>query len=293
MPPVTDSSAEPAGQPAVNDYDSFAEAYSAGNEVNLINAYYERPAILDLAGDVAGRRILDAGCGSGPLSAALRDRGAIVTGFDSSAEMLELARRRLGPDADLRVADLGRPAAVPRRRLRRRHRVPGAALPGGLDGAAGRAAARAAARRPADRVRRPSLRWPPAGPSRRRLLRDLPWSTEYESTAAAHADGLAPAAARDDQRLHRGRLPDSRHRRTAPRAGHPPRAAPRLDRGRAPGASCASCSSSWRPTNCRAPRAGLTTTTRSADGPATTAPSSGNCSPSPGESRFHPAERFK
>ena len=85
-----------------NDYDSFAEAYSAMNEASLINAHYERPALLDLAGDVAGRRILDAGCGSGPLFAALRDRGAVVTGFDSSAGMLELARRRLGDDADLR-----------------------------------------------------------------------------------------------------------------------------------------------------------------------------------------------
>jgi trans-aconitate methyltransferase len=63
-------------------------------------------ATLALAGDVAGRRILDAGCGSGPLFAALRDRGAIVTGFDKSAGMLELARRRLGDGADLRVADL-------------------------------------------------------------------------------------------------------------------------------------------------------------------------------------------
>jgi len=92
-----------------NDYDSFAEAYSAQNESSLINGYYCRPAVVDLAGDVAGRRILDAGCGSGPVSAALRDRGAIVTGFDSSAGMLELARRRLGPDADLHVADLGGP----------------------------------------------------------------------------------------------------------------------------------------------------------------------------------------
>ncbi|HEX4090807.1 MAG TPA: methyltransferase domain-containing protein [Trebonia sp.] len=113
MPPVTRSSAESASQAAANDYDSFAEAYSAENEVNLHNAYYERPAMLALAGDVAGRRILDAGCGSGPLSAALRDRGAIVTGFDSSAGMLELARRRLGGDADLRVADLASPLPYP------------------------------------------------------------------------------------------------------------------------------------------------------------------------------------
>jgi SAM-dependent methyltransferase len=102
-----------ASNAVVNDYDSFAEAYSAENETSLINAYYARPAILALAGDVAGRRILDAGCGSGPLSAALRDRGATVTGFDSSAGMVELARRRLGDGADLQVADLDRPLPYP------------------------------------------------------------------------------------------------------------------------------------------------------------------------------------
>jgi SAM-dependent methyltransferase len=103
----------PTDHPRVNDYDGIAEAYSAGNEANLVNAYYERPAMLALAGDVAGRRILDAGCGSGPLFAALRDRGAIVTGIDKSTGMLELARRRLGADADLRVADLAGPLPFP------------------------------------------------------------------------------------------------------------------------------------------------------------------------------------
>jgi SAM-dependent methyltransferase len=106
-------SAVSADPSRVNDYDSFAEAYSAETEANLINGYYARPAILDLAGDVAGRRILDAGCGSGPVMAALRDRGAIVTGFDKSAGMLELARRRLGGDADLQVAELGSPLPFP------------------------------------------------------------------------------------------------------------------------------------------------------------------------------------
>jgi ubiquinone/menaquinone biosynthesis C-methylase UbiE len=50
-----------------NDYDGFAEAYATETESNLLNGYYARPAILDLAGDVAGRRILDVGCGVGPL----------------------------------------------------------------------------------------------------------------------------------------------------------------------------------------------------------------------------------
>ena len=109
----TSPSAVSADPPRINDYDGIAEAYSAENEANLVNAYYERPAMLALAGDVAGRRILDAGCGAGPLFAALRDRGAIVSGFDRSAGMIELARRRLGDDADLQVADLGRPLPFP------------------------------------------------------------------------------------------------------------------------------------------------------------------------------------
>src|SRR6202046_5691812 len=106
-------SADPADLSEINDYDSFAEAYAAETEANLINGYYTRPAMLALAGDVAGRRILDAGCGEGPLFAALRDRGALVTGIDKSAGMLGLARRRLGDDADLQVAELGRPLPFP------------------------------------------------------------------------------------------------------------------------------------------------------------------------------------
>jgi SAM-dependent methyltransferase len=92
-----------------NDYDRFAEAYALENETSLTNAYQERPATLALAGDVSGRKILDAGCGSGPLFAALRDRGARVTGIDASRALLEIARTRLGGDADLQFADLTGP----------------------------------------------------------------------------------------------------------------------------------------------------------------------------------------
>ena len=113
MTPVPENRALPADPVRPNDYDGFAEAYTAENETSLMNAYYERPATLALAGDVAGRRILDAGCGSGPLFAALRDRGATVTGIDLSAGMLEQARRRLGPDANLQVADLAEPLPFP------------------------------------------------------------------------------------------------------------------------------------------------------------------------------------
>ncbi len=105
MPSVSASSSDA--------YNTFAEAYSAHSETSLINGYYMHPAIVNLAGDVAGRRILDAGCGSGPIAATLRDRGATVTGFDSSAGMLELARLRLGADADLHLTDLADPLPFP------------------------------------------------------------------------------------------------------------------------------------------------------------------------------------
>ncbi len=91
------------------NYDNFAEAYSTENETSLINGFYERPAMLNLAGDVGGRQILDAGCGSGPLAKALSDRGATITGFDSSEAMIGLARKRLGEETELLVADLGQP----------------------------------------------------------------------------------------------------------------------------------------------------------------------------------------
>jgi SAM-dependent methyltransferase len=99
MPRVPEEDALATAPSLVNDYDSLAEAYTAENETSLMNAYYERPATLALAGDVTGRRILD--------------RGATVTGFDGSAGMLEEARRRLGADADLQVADLADPLPFP------------------------------------------------------------------------------------------------------------------------------------------------------------------------------------
>jgi SAM-dependent methyltransferase len=56
-----------------------------------------------LLGDVAGREVLDFGCGSGENSLLLARRGARVTGVDISTALLSLASRRLAlnglPDA--------------------------------------------------------------------------------------------------------------------------------------------------------------------------------------------------
>ena len=102
------------GRPiAANDYDAFAAAYDADNERNAWNAYYERPAILKLAGNIAGLEVLDAGCGGGLHAQALVAGGATVTGFDSSQAMLAIARRRLGAEARLVDADLAEPLPFP------------------------------------------------------------------------------------------------------------------------------------------------------------------------------------
>lgn len=94
---------------ATPDYDSLAATYAAANDTGLFNAWYATPEMVRLAGDVRSKRVLDAGCGHGPLMLSLRDRGAEVAGFDLSPAMIAIAQDRLGVDADLRVADLSGP----------------------------------------------------------------------------------------------------------------------------------------------------------------------------------------
>jgi SAM-dependent methyltransferase len=90
-------------------YDEIAEAYAAGVDTAPYNALYERPATLALLPPVAGRRVLDAGCGSGWYAEQLLARGARVTAVDGSAAMAAYARARLGDRADVHVADLAQP----------------------------------------------------------------------------------------------------------------------------------------------------------------------------------------
>jgi ubiquinone biosynthesis O-methyltransferase len=73
----------------------------------------ERRLILELVGDISGRSILDVGCGDGEFAVELAKLGAIVTGIDSSAVMIDAARAR----AKLHNADvnfhLARAEALP------------------------------------------------------------------------------------------------------------------------------------------------------------------------------------
>ena len=78
-------------------------------EHSTYNAYIDRPAMLELIGDVSGQRVLDAGCGAGHYAQALVDRGASVLGLEGSAELVAHARSRLGDRAEVHQHDLNTP----------------------------------------------------------------------------------------------------------------------------------------------------------------------------------------
>jgi SAM-dependent methyltransferase len=103
---MTGVTAEPDRPPP--QYDSFADDFLAHARDGLFNAHYDRPACLDLLGDVAGLRVLDAACGPGLYAAELAGRGAEVIGFDQSPRMIELCRERV-PAGEFRVHDLADP----------------------------------------------------------------------------------------------------------------------------------------------------------------------------------------
>lgn len=74
------------------------------------NAHTDRPAMLALAGDVTGQRVLDLGCGAGHYAAELLRMGAEqVVGVEGSETLLRAAHERLGDRAILHHHDLEEP----------------------------------------------------------------------------------------------------------------------------------------------------------------------------------------
>ena len=93
----------------MTDYEEMASAFDAHARDSAYNAHYDRPAVLELVGEIAGQRVLDAGCGPGHYAEELVARGARVVALDGAAAMVELARTRLGKRAHVVQADLGEP----------------------------------------------------------------------------------------------------------------------------------------------------------------------------------------
>ncbi len=86
----------------IYDNDVFFEGYSRLREKpDNANVLFETPALLSLLPDLAGKAVLDLGCGAGDHCAEFIRRGAErVLGIDISEKMLALAREK---NADARV----------------------------------------------------------------------------------------------------------------------------------------------------------------------------------------------
>ena len=82
-------------------FDERAEIYDTLRPQD--GAWWRRFDALVREGDLHGRRVLDVGCGTGTLAAALADRArARVWGVEPSSEMLRVARARILPGVGLK-----------------------------------------------------------------------------------------------------------------------------------------------------------------------------------------------
>jgi SAM-dependent methyltransferase len=70
-----------------------------GSSLGDITEALEDRLLFELIGDVAGRQVLDVGCGEGALAVELQRRGAVVTAVDPSASMLAAAQARAHAEA--------------------------------------------------------------------------------------------------------------------------------------------------------------------------------------------------
>lgn len=76
--------------------------------LGAITESLEVETVLELAGELTGKRVLDVGTGDGTYALAAAARGASTVGIDVSEAMLTQARRRAnekGVDVDWRIAD--------------------------------------------------------------------------------------------------------------------------------------------------------------------------------------------
>ena len=77
---------------APQHFDALADSYDRLRPVD--EKWWELFELLVTEGDLAGRRTLDVGCGTGTFAAALAERGGKVWGVDSSPEMLSQAQAK-------------------------------------------------------------------------------------------------------------------------------------------------------------------------------------------------------
>jgi SAM-dependent methyltransferase len=95
-----------APPPAAEAYDALADFYDLFTAHHRHDVWLARLEALALECGLAGRRVLDVGCGTGKSLLPLAGRGYEVTGCDQSAGMLGRARSAVPDDVELFEADM-------------------------------------------------------------------------------------------------------------------------------------------------------------------------------------------
>jgi SAM-dependent methyltransferase len=76
-----------------NQWDDAAETWCdfVRGGKDFYREHMNGPALVSVMGDVAGKTVLDVGCGEGYFARCFAERGAVVTGIDVSVALLALA----------------------------------------------------------------------------------------------------------------------------------------------------------------------------------------------------------
>ena len=96
-------------RPAYSAYDKLDEEFVGWAFNGAWNRFYDQPAVMSLLPELAGKTVLDAGCGPGAYFEALLGAGARVVGADASERMIAHARARFGDAVELHRHDLEAP----------------------------------------------------------------------------------------------------------------------------------------------------------------------------------------
>lgn len=87
-------------------YKEFARDYADVIVDNIYNGNLERPSLLAMLPEVAGKRVLDLGCGPGVYAQHLLEQGAEVTAVDASEAMVEIVQEKFAGKVHAYAQDL-------------------------------------------------------------------------------------------------------------------------------------------------------------------------------------------
>ena len=79
---------------STRSWNAIGHSWTSHADTNDYRNFFLLPRMLQILGDVSGRRILDLGCGEGGYSRELKRRGANVIGVDGSETLVRIARER-------------------------------------------------------------------------------------------------------------------------------------------------------------------------------------------------------